>query len=534
MNHRRPSPSNSINASVPLSLLCVALLAPLLGGCAGGPALLKPEEQVTIDRQFVEYPAATELKPCVLGLTAPSAIAFDNDGSMLIAESGIGGNTPRIFGFKKDGARFDIYPHGANLPELPRIAQLPIRLTRGFRLYPPIGGMVAAHGRIYVSHRDENDRGVITAFAYDGTHTTIIGDLPAQGDYSVTDLAVAGDGRLYFGLGTATNSAVVGIDNIAWLREHRNACDKPWGKLYLLGRRFDANNPFAGLFGGPDIAVTAPFQPFGKSLETVIPPAENAKPNAAIYSIDPSGGDLRVEAHGIRHPVGLAFSELGVLYVTNQGMKLRGTRPVKDDPDVMLRIFQGQWYGWPDYSANLLPIRDPRFQPPVEMIIKSGYRDLSFLIDHESSGLTPPNAGSNLLTAEFKPLSGAAKLDFAPASGPFARLRQSGNVAIVALMGDRAPFDTGGLKLSGPTGYKVVQVNMDEHTVRDFIRNTRQGPASQHDANTHCLERPIDVKFGPDGALYILDFGRLEMRGPNEKVKPGTGKVYKLVGIAEK
>jgi glucose/arabinose dehydrogenase len=240
-----------------------------------------------------------------------------------------------------------------------------------------------------------------------------------------------------------------------------------------------------------------------------------------------------VEAHGVRYPAGLGFSEPGVLYMTNQGMKLRGTRPVKDDPDVMLRVVHGQWYGWPDFSANLLPIREGRFQPPVEMIVKSGYRDLSFLIDHESSGLAAPNPNSNLLMAEFRPLSGAAKFDFAPASGPFSRLRQAGNVAIAALMGDRAPFDSGNLKLAGPTGYKVVQVNVDDRQVRDFIRNTREGPASRYSEGPG-LERPIDVKFGPDGAMYVLDFGQMEMKKGRERVKGETGRVFKLVGVGEK
>jgi hypothetical protein len=167
------------------------------------------------------------------------------------------------------------------------------------------------------------------------------------------------------------------------------------------------------------------------------------------------------------------------------------------------------------------------------MIVKSGYRDLAFLIDHETSGLTPPNPNSNLIAAEFRPLAGAAKFDFAPPSGPFSKLRQSGNVAIVALWGDRAPYDTNGLKLSGPVGYKVVQVNLDDRQVKDFIRNTQEGPASRSDTDKG-LERPIDVKFGPDGALYILDFGKLEMKGAVESTPGGTGRIFKLVGLPEK
>ncbi len=496
-----------------------------LAGCATGPTLIK-QDQPTIDRKLVEYPAGTELRPFITGLTAPTAMAFDNEGSLLIAEGGIADHDPRIYGYKNDGSYFEIYPRRAALPELPIIGK------DRFQIFGPIGGMVIAHGRIYVSHCDERDRGVITAFGYDGTHRTIIADLPAKGDHSVTDIAIAPDGRLYFGVGTATNSGVVGIDNKAWLKEHRDFCDQPLTHLYLLGRRFDTDNPFGGgLFGGADIAVTAPFQPFGKSIETHIPPASNGKPNGAIYSVDPMGGDLRVEAHGLRHPVGLGFSQPGVLYMTNQGMKMRGTRPVKDDPDVLLRWVPGQWYGWPDFSANLLPIRLPRFQPRPELLVKSGYRDLSFLIEHDTSGLTPPNPNANLLMAEFAPLSGAAKFDFAPDSGPFARLRQMGNVAIVALFGDRAPHDAGGIKLPAPVGYRIVQVNVDDHQVREFIRNTHEGPASRHD-NPLGLERPIDVKFGPDGALYILDFGRLEVgKTGKEEVQGGTGRIYRLTAV---
>ena len=505
-------------------VVVACLLTTLVAGCVTHPTMLRSEQQTTIDRQLVEYPANSELKPLIEGLTGPVAITFDNDGSLIVAEGGIDGRQPRIFGFKADGTFFDVFPRGQQLPfKLPG--------TQNFDLYGPIGGMAFANGKIYVTHRTADGRGAITAFGYDGTHSTIVADLPAEGDYSVTDIVAASNGRLHFGVGAATNSGVVGIDNMPWLLQHRSFCDQSQTDLYLLGRRFDTVNPFAGLFGGSDIAVTAPFQPFGKSIETRIPKVANDKPNAAIYSVDPNGGDLRVEAHGVRYPAGMAFNELGRLYMTNQGMKLRGTRPVKDDPDVLLRLVVGQWYGFPDYSADLVPIRDPRFQPPEQMIVKSGYRDLSFLIDHETSRLTPPNATS-LLAAEFPSLAGAAKFSFVPASGPFSGLRQAGMVAIVALSGDRAPFDTGNQKLVGRPGYKLVQVNVDQGQVKDFIKNTLEGPASLH--NSMGLERPIDAKFGPDGALYVLDFGQMEMDKGQEKVKSGTGRIFKLVGLPEK
>ncbi len=505
--------------------LCGSMVATfsLLGGCAQGPRLLPKAEQKAIDRAIVEYPTGFELTPYVRNLTAPTAIAFDTDGSLLIAENSLEEGQPHIFGYRTDGTRFEIYP--THQP-------LPFGLARsGFRIYGPIGGMACYRGRVYVSHRDANRRGVITAFNYDGSHITIVADLPAQGDYSVTDLAISPSGHLYFGLGAATNSGVVGIDNwdVGWVQDYPKVCDAPWKRLKLLGYRFDTPNPRAGLFGGDDISVTAPFQSFGTSNQTTIPKAANDKPTAAVYSVSPYGGNLKVEAHGIRLPRGLAFNEYGRLYVTNNGMELRGTRPVKDDPDALLWLVPETWYGWPDYSADLQPISESRFQPPVEMIIKTGYPDLSFLIDHQTSGLLRPDRNT-LLQAVFPPLSGAAKMDFVPPSGPFKEFH--GNV-IITLSGDRAPFATSGHKLISPVGYKLVRVDVDMRQIKDFVYNTRELPAHMLGRDVEAIERPIDVKFGPDGAMYILDLGQMEMKDGREKVVPGTGRVFKLVGVNE-
>src|SRR5687768_2753895 len=275
-----------------LCALCACAALALAGsGCRRGPQVVPDAAQTIIDRTLVEYPAGTELKPYITGLTAPSAMTFDNEGSLIIAESGIDGREPLIYGFKPDGTHFGIYPHGRRLPAFLRFGR------DDFRLYGPIGGMTFTNGKLYVTHRDGNRRGVVTALGYDGTHQTIVADLPAQGDHAVTDIVLnPRDGRLYFGVGTATNSGVVGLDNMRWLRRYRSIADQPWGNVYLLGRRFDTPNPFSGIFGGADLAVTAPFQPFGKSIETLVPTAPNGKPNGAIYSVDPNGGGLRVKA----------------------------------------------------------------------------------------------------------------------------------------------------------------------------------------------------------------------------------------------
>ena len=505
----------------------LAAVAIGLAGCARGPGLVPIAERVTIDRSVIEYPAGFELVPFARNLTAPTAMAFDttggpNGGTLLVADDGAGpGASPTVVAFRADGTTVDVFPKRSGR----------IRLTPGgFQFYGPVGGLAVREGEIFVSHRDRRGDGVITAVTYDGRRRTVVGGLPARGDGAVTDLAFSPtDGRLYFGLGTATNSGVVGLDNWAngWVRKRRGFADRPLGKMQFLGARFDTPNPEGGLFGGDDRVVTSAFNPFARSDQRV-PAAIDGKPTGAIYSVDPAGGDLRVEAHGLRNPRGLVFNAFGNLFATNDGMELRGTRPVKDDPDALLRVPLGgpTWYGWPDYSADLRPIGEEGFQPPVGMARRTGYGEIFALTDLPASGLYPPDRAT-LLRAVFPALSGAAGADFPPPTEPFADYRES---MLVALAGDRAPFATGGLPLVRPVGRKVVAVDLSTREPSDFISNTTGLPGSQS-RQPLALERPIAVRSGPDGAVYVLDFGRASYPDGRPRPAKRTGRVYRLAPV---
>lgn len=493
-------------------------------GCFQRKGYIAEEQRVAVDRGVVEYPAGYRLEVVVDGLSGPSAICFDVEGNMLIAEGGLDGGEPRIRGFRKgSGEEFQIYP-GARLG-------VPLTgLRTGFRIWGPVGGMVAHEGRVFVSHRDERGKGVITSFGYDGSHETVVAQLPAEGDHGVTDLAISPSGRLYFGVGTATNSGVVGVDNwqAGWAKKNKGAADRSWVDLKLLGYRFDSENPGKGWFGS-EIAVTAPFQPFGVARQLRVAREPSGRPNGAIYSVSPLGGDLRVEAHGIRYPRGLAFNEFGRLFITNNGMELRGTRPVANDPDAVVRFVPGAWYGWPDYSTEFVSVADGKYQPPTDLVEKHGYPENAAVIDHAASGLIKPDPGA-LLHVVLPVQSGAAKVAFVPGTG--AAAEAFGNYRgsmMVALAGDRGPTANGGKPPTEWAGYRVVEVT-ESRQVREMIRNVIVGPAWKGDRKAYeGLRRPIDVKFGPDGALYIVDVGRLEWSKGRANVWGGTGRVWRLV-----
>src|SRR5881628_3520013 len=80
----------------------------------------------------------------------------------------------------------------------------------------------------------------------------------------------------------------------------------------------------------------------------------------------------------------------------------------------------------------------------------------------------------------------------------------------------------------GPVGFKVVRVDLGRQTVTDFVSNVKDGPASsQGGIGRPQLERPIDVKFGPDGSLYILDFGQDRVEDGSHRVAARTGRIFR-------
>jgi hypothetical protein len=510
------------------------------GGCRSAPRMLTAPEQGVIDRKDIEYPADLELREFVAGLPNPTSIAVEPDGSLLVA-GGLPDEEPYIWRVRASDNRIEsFYPRGRQLP-----FDLPLG---GWRMFGPIGGMAVFRGEVYVSHRDQNGFGAITAFDNSGNHRTVVAHLPAQGDFGVTDIAIqekgtGGEGKLFFGVGTATNSGVVGVDNwnAGWVVQHPEVCDIPLRDIVLFGARFNSPNPMAGLFTGSTISVTAGFQPFGNAFSLRVPGARDGKANGVIMSISPHGGMPKIEAHGLHHPRGIGFDASGfVPYFTDMGMEPRGTRPINRDPDALYKWSGGNpWYGWPDFSRDFKLINDDdagrQYQPPTEMVAPSGYPQIAPMINLKASELRDPLPGT-LLAVTFPWMSGAAKFQFIPEDSPFNQFPGFSNAVIVALSGDRLPFSTGGRPLVGPgdfkvaDGFKLVIVDLDRHMWRDFIRNTANLPASKiSGAAPYLLERPCDVKFAGDVA-YILDAGsmRIEDNKPHLD-RNHLGHIYKLM-----
>jgi hypothetical protein len=212
--------SRHLQSAIGIRQSAILLLASLglasLAGCGPGPRALSYLDQKVIDRSLVEYPSGYELRRVATGLTAPTAVAVDPVGNLLVAEGGIDGNDVRIWGFTPKGARYAIYPL--------KTTALPTFGLGGpqFEIHGPVSSMLVYEGRIYVSHHDADGMGVISALDYWGGHRTIVSGLPAWGEHGMGGMAVhPKNKRLFFGVGSVTNSGVVGPDDfqMGWVKE---------------------------------------------------------------------------------------------------------------------------------------------------------------------------------------------------------------------------------------------------------------------------------------------------------------------------
>lgn len=443
----------------------------------------------TIDISDIALLEGYRIEPVATGLTFPTGVAFDDQGRVYVTEAGYSygevWTTPRLLRVESDG-------------------QLRV-ITTGE--HAPWNGVDFVDGAFYVAEGGEAGGGRILRIGLDGTTTPIVSGLPSLGDHHTNGPVAGPDGWLYFGQGTATNSAVVGIDNwqFGWLERHPEFHDIPCEDVTLAGKNYTSPNPYTP--DPDDQAVTGAYVPFGTRTQAgQVVPGE-VPCNGAILRVRPSGGTPELVAWGLRNPFGLAFSPDGTLYITENQYDVRGSRPVFGTGDLLWEITPGTWYGWPDYFAGK-PLTDSDwYEAPDEPA--PGF----VLAQHPNR---PPEP-----TALLGVHSSSNGLDFS-------RSQEFGHVgeAFIAQFGDMAP---GAGKVLNPVGFKVVRVDVSTGVIEDFAVNKgdTNGPASW--LGTGGLERPIAARFNRSGtALYVVDFGVMTVSDKGPQPRENTGVLWRI------
>ena len=191
---------------------------------------------------------------------------------------------------------------------------------------------------------------------------------------------------------------------------------------------------------------------------------ESNEMRAAISKSDLDGGNFTVFAKGLRNSVGMAFHPVtGDLYATDNGRDWLG-----DDlpPDEVNLISEGGNYGWPEcYGKNI------------------------YDADFNTGEYTGDPCNDTGKTSSF--------VDLQAHSAPLGLTFYDGDSFPEEYQGDIFVCFHGSWNRQDPTGYKVVNIDMDTREISDFATGWL-GAAT-------ISGRPVDVIVADDGSLFVSD-----------------------------
>ncbi len=470
--------AHSVHACL-AGLLCVSCFwaAPSKGGGEIGDSSGRRK----IAPADIAVPEGYAVDVVATGLTFPTGVTFDDAGTLYVVESGY------VYGEKFTTARL-LRVQDQRFTEIARSRN------------GPWTGVEHHGGAFYIAEGGQLEGGRILRVDKGGKLTVLVEGLPSLGDHHTNGPAIGRDGYLYFGQGTATNSAVVGTDNtkFGWLKRHPEFHDVPCQDVTLSGANFET--------GDEKKALTGAFLPYGTASTPQQVVAGQVPCSGAILRVPLAGGKPELVAWGFRNPFGLTFAADGTLYATDNGYDERGSRPVFGAGDVLWRVQPGAWYGWPDYSAGEA-IDNDTYQSPG---------------DDSPKRLLAANPSKPPAPTAILPVHASANgFDFSR-NAAFGHVGQ----AFIAIFGDQAPVVG---KVVNPVGFKVIRVDLQTGVSHDFAvnRGKQNGPASL--LKRGGLERPVAARFDPSGqALYVVDFGVLAMSDEGASAEEGTGVIWRI------
>ena len=540
-----------------------------------------PEESVFYDPgngEDIVVPKGFKVEVFAKGLNFPTDIAFvggKEDFKVYVLESGTGlpgkcnnnvgvyggplaaNNpfTPDILIFDNDGRRI-----GGPLGK-------PTSGGGGFQSDGPAIGLSFEHnfegGTLYATDSNQGVRGapgkgnntsrIVRVNLSGGTIAPIIVGLPT-GDHPTEQILVR-DGWLYWSQGSATNSGVTGHDNGNGGNQHDIACQK----ITLSQNVWDSG----------DGHTTSGYSNHGVHRPgAVVPAFENATSKGMCTGavlrakISDPQNSIQPYAWGFRNPYGIRFSPddhplKGDMMISENGEDERGARPTNNAPDRLAIARQNpdgtpEYHGWPD-RFGFLDSTQSVFNPKG-----SGGDDNSAAT--AGKPVLPVFAffpQQPVAPIALEPSDVAAVgLDFVPNSFVGGVVKK--NAVLVSREGDFGFSQENG---DPSAGHDVELVNFksqnpSEVQLSRFAFNCKQSD-QRHDpdgtpkcagesdqaftSRVRGINRPTTIRFGPDGAAYLVDYGAVRDPGGADSRSrfvnpanaplvqlPGTGTIWRI------
>jgi len=435
------------------------------------------------------------------------------------------------------------------------------------------GGRLFATDSNQATHAagQNNSSRIVTVDPKTGKVTSFITGLPT-GDHPTEQLAFK-DGWIYWSQGSTTNSGVVGRDNGGGANQQ----DIPCQDIVLSQHVFDSG-------GGK---MTSGYSSFGtqrpgatvKAFESAMHPGvcDGAILRAQLNATHPEN-TIEPFSWGYRNGYAIRFPPddhplAGGLLVGEDGADERGARPSNNAPDPLQLARQNpdgtpDYHGWPDRygflptsQAVFNPVGGPgddlcvpdAANPPSMCTLASLAKILSADVPIADVLAGPPQQITAPLAIEAAD-SSFTGIDFAPKSfvaGPVKR-----GAALYSLEGDFGFSAANATDPAPEVGHEVKLINFGQQSAEgDDSDHQGLGPVTlkiqrfAHNAEfeqsfvsgSAGFNRPTNVKFGPDGCAYVVDYGAVRDFGQSDsRAKfvgagngplvqiPGTGVIWKI------
>jgi hypothetical protein len=520
------------------------------------------------------------------GLNFPTGIAFrktDNGFEVYVLESGHG--LPSVCNEQ------DSFGSGQFDPTNPFTPDILVFDPDGNQIRGPLGkptangGLQAAGpavdlafenglrgGRLFVSDSNQathaagqnNSSRIVTLAPQSGEVTPFIANLPT-GDHPTEQFAFKGDGWIYWSQGSTTNSGVVGRDNGGGTNQQ----DIPCQDIVL------SNNVFNSGPSGPNAVKTSGYSAFGVQRPGATVHAFESATHHGVCDgavlrarLDSDFPDTTIEPYswGYRNGYAIRFAPRhhalqGQLLVGEDGADERGARPSNNAPDnlqlaVPNRDGTPDYHGWPDQYGFLptsqavynpvggpgddLCVPDPTNLPstctPASLQdILTENVPIQPVLAHPPQEITAPLA-TEAADSSF------TGIDFVPDS--FARGPVLQGAALYSLEGD---FGFSASNGTPEVGHEVKLINFNppgkpfELAISRFAYNDNNDQAFVSPDNVHGFNRPTNVRMGPDGCAWVVDYGAVRdfgqsgadskfvgpANGPLVQI-PGTGTIWRI------
>ncbi|TMI05940.1 MAG: hypothetical protein E6H40_15880 [Betaproteobacteria bacterium] len=531
---------------------------------------LCPGEDVFFDPghgQDIVVPQGFEVSVFAKGLNSPTAVAFRGDArrfEVFVLESGHGlpsrcnDETSSVV-----GGQFSV-----TNPFTPDILVFDEsgRLIRGPLAKPTAsGGGLQAHGpaidiafekgfeggRLFATDSNQairavgaqnNSSRIVTVNPETGKVSPFIAGLPT-GDHPAEQITFK-DGWIYWSQGSTTNSGVVGRDNGGGANQH----DIPCQDITLSGHLFDSGGGVTTSgysdFGTHRTTVKAFDGATGKGI------CDGSILRAKVNAANPKS-TIEPFSWGYRNPYGIRFAPddhalKGGLFVTENGEDERGARPTNNSPDRLQLAQQNpdgspDYHGWPDRfgfldstQAVFNPVGGPGDDNAAVVVGMPVQHVLAF----------PPQPVTAPLALEPADVA-IVGLDFVPNSFVHGPVKRG-----AALAGREGDFGFSKSNGTPEEGHDVQLINFSrpgeplQLQLQRFAHNSTFEQAFV--GQIHGINRPVDLKFGPDDCAYLVDYGAVRDFGqsdPDSKFKvagdgpllqiPGTGVVWKICRVGD-